>query len=124
MVAGVMERINREKMQENAVPFSVGDTVRVHVKIHEGDKERVQAFSGIVIGRRGGGATETFTVRRVAHGVGVERVFLRHSPYIAKIEVESSGRVRRAKLYFLRERGGKQAKLRSRAREGAATQGQ
>jgi large subunit ribosomal protein L19 len=117
MAANVMERIKREKLAEKVVPFSVGDTIRVHVKIHEGDKDRIQAFAGLVIGRRGGGATETFTVRRVSHGVGVERVFLLHSPQIAGIDVEGSGRVRRAKLYYLRDRAGKQAKLRARAED-------
>ena len=120
MVSAVIDKINSEKVQKGVTPFQVGDTIRVHVKIREGDKERVQLFTGTVIGRRGSGAMEMFTVRRVSHGVGVERVFPVHSPFIAKIEVESSGRVRRAKLSFLRQRAGKQARLRSRAGEAPA----
>ena len=94
--------------------FSVGDTVKVHVKIREGDKERIQAFAGTVIGRKGHGDTEMFTVRRISHGVGVERVFPVRSPHLAKVEVESSSQVRRAKLYFLRRISGKQARLEER----------
>jgi large subunit ribosomal protein L19 len=94
------------------VPFSIGDMVHVHVKIYEGGKERIQIFSGAVIARKGAKATENFTVRRISHGVGVERIFPLQSPHIAKIEVESSSRVRRAKLYYLREIAGKKAKLR------------
>ena len=86
-----------------------GDTVRVHVKVREGDKERIQIFAGIVIGRKGRGLNETFTVRRISYGEGVERVFPIHSPRIAKIEVETAGTARRAKLNYLRERKGKQA---------------
>ena len=86
-----------------------GDTVRVHVKIKEGDKERIQIFAGIVIGRKGRGLNETFTVRRISYGEGVERVFPLHSPRIAKVEVEKEGRARRAKLNYLRTRKGKEA---------------
>jgi len=93
--------------------FKVGDTVRVHVKTKEGDKERIQVFTGRVIARKGHGPTETFTVRRISHGVGVERIFPVNSPYIAKIEVEATAKVRRAKLYFLRGKSGKKSRLKA-----------
>ncbi|MCX6567177.1 MAG: 50S ribosomal protein L19 [Candidatus Aminicenantes bacterium] len=92
--------------------FAVGDTVKVHVLIKEGDKERVQIFQGDVIGKKGRGMSETFTVRKVSFGIGVERIFPRQSPWIKKVEVVRSGRVRRAKLYYLRGLKGKAAKLR------------
>lgn len=115
MASPVIDKINKESQEKHKqeTSFGVGDNVRVHVKIREGDKERIQVFKGTVIARDGGGATETFTVRRISHGVGVERVFPVHSPHVAKVEVESSGHVRRAKLYYLRERKGKSAKLRA-----------
>ena len=91
--------------------FRAGDTVRVHVKVVEGNKERIQVFQGVVIGRKGGGIRETFTVRKVSFGVGVERTFPVHSPILAKIEVVTRGDVRRAKLYYLRDRVGKAAKI-------------
>jgi large subunit ribosomal protein L19 len=97
------------------VPFKIGDSVNVHVKIYEGGKERIQTFSGSVISRKGSGPTENFTVRRISHGVGVERIFPVHSPHIAKVEIEGSSKVRRAKLYYLRNITGKKAKLKSRA---------
>jgi large subunit ribosomal protein L19 len=113
MAANVMEKIRRENLKPDAAKaFGVGDTVSVHVKIKEGDKERVQLFKGTVIARDGGGSEETFTVRRLSYGVGVERVFPLHSPHIARLEVERSTHVRRAKLYFLRRRVGKEARLR------------
>ena len=96
--------------------FSVGDTVRVHVKIKEGDRERIQAFEGTVIARKHGGISETFTVRRVSYGVGVEKVFPVHSPNVDKIEVIRKGRVRRGKLYYLRNRVGKAAKVKEQIR--------
>ena len=112
----LLEKIDVENRRKEAVPeFKVGDNVRVQVKIREGDKERLQAFSGTVIARDGHGSTETFTVRRVSFGEGVERVFPIHSPSLAKVEVESSGRTRRAKLYYLRKRVGRSAKLRANA---------
>jgi len=112
MVSNIIEKINREKMDKDTAPsFAVGDTVKVHARIREGGKERVQVFPGTVIARDGGGATETFTVRRVSHGVGVERVFPVHSPHIAKVDVESEAHVRRAKLYYLRDRTGKKTRL-------------
>jgi len=107
------EAKDKSSETRKAVAFAVGNSVRVHVKIKEGDKERVQVFAGTIIARKGRGSNEAFTVRRVSHGVGVERVFPTVSPYIAKIEVESTSSVRRAKLYFLRHRTGKQSRLRA-----------
>lgn len=97
--------------------FSPGDTIRVHVKVKEGDKERVQVFQGVVIGRRGGGTRETFTVRKISGGVGVERIFPFHSPIIDKIELMRRGKVRRAKLYYLRNLRGKAARIEERRDE-------
>jgi large subunit ribosomal protein L19 len=102
------------KPAEEIAPFAIGDTVDVHTKILEGDKERIQIFSGVVIARSGSGAREMFTVRRIVAGQGVERKFPLHSPRIAKIEVKRSGVVRRAKLYYMRERSGKATRLRER----------
>ena len=96
--------------------FNVGDTVRVDVRIKEGERERIQAFEGTVIAKKHGGVAETFTVRRLSHGCGVERVFPLHSPNVDKVEVIRQGRVRRAKLYYLRDRVGKAAKVKSRIR--------
>jgi large subunit ribosomal protein L19 len=105
MSSTIIDKINREMMtDEKRGLFSVGDTVKVHVKISEGGKDRIQPFTGMVIARKGKSATETFTVRRVSHGVGVERCFPLYSPGVAKIEVESHARVRRAKLYYTRKR--------------------
>ena len=98
-------------MKEVNVRFEPGDTVKVHTKVVEGDSERIQIFDGVVIARRGSGASETFTVRKISYGVGVERVFPVHSPRIDKIEVVKSGKVRRAKLFYLRELKGKAARL-------------
>jgi large subunit ribosomal protein L19 len=98
-----------EQQKNDATPFSVGDSVRVHTRVVEGDKERIQIFAGVVIGRKGRGLNETFTVRRISYGEGVERVFPLHSPRIAKVEVEKQGRARRAKLNYLRTRKGKEA---------------
>lgn len=98
-------------MKKDLPVVNVGDTVRVGVKIKEGDRERVQAFEGTVIAKKHGGIAETFTVRRVAHGVGIERVFPIHSPNVVSVEVVRSGKVRRAKLYYLRDRVGKAAKV-------------
>ena len=113
MIAKALAMIHKENLRKEAMPaFAVGDTVKLQVKIREGGKERIQAFTGTVIARDGHGATETFTVRRISHGVGVERVFPLHSPNLASLEVEGSGKNRRAKLYFLRDRVGKSAKLR------------
>ena len=101
--------IDKEQQRGGLTPFSVGDTVRVHTRVVEGDKERIQIFAGVVIGRKGRGLNETFTVRRISYGEGVERVFPLHSPRIAKVEVEQQGRVRRARLNYLRTRKGKEA---------------
>ena len=103
--------IEKSFMKENIPPFSSGDTLRVHVKIKEGDKERIQVFQGTVISRRGGGTGETFTVRKISSGVGVERVFPLHSPNVAKIEKIRAGAVRRSKLYYLRDLTGKSARI-------------
>lgn len=118
MIAKALDKIHKENMRKQALaPFAIGDNVRVHVKIREGDKERVQTYEGVVIARKGGGATETFTVRRISHGVGVEKVFPVHSPNVAKVEVLGAGHARRAKLYFLRRRAGKKAKLKEKVQE-------
>ncbi|MBM4142319.1 MAG: 50S ribosomal protein L19 [Lentisphaerae bacterium] len=117
MIAKVMEKIAGEQKKAEVPVFAVGDNVRVHARISEGGKERIQVFAGRVIARDGAGHTETFTVRRVSHGVGVERVFPVHSPHVARIEIESSGHARRAKLYYLRGRAGKQTRLRERTRK-------
>ena len=105
----IIQKIEKEQLKSGISPFNVGDTVRVHTRVVEGDKERIQIFTGIVIGRRGIGLNATFTVRRISYGEGVERVFPLHSPRIAKVEVERSGDVRRSKLNYLRNRKGKQA---------------
>ena len=105
----IVDAIEKEQQKSDAVQFSVGDNVRVHSRVVEGDKERIQIFAGTVIGRKGRGLNETFTVRRISYGEGVERIFPAHSPRIAKIEVEQKGRVRRARLNYLRKRKGKEA---------------
>jgi large subunit ribosomal protein L19 len=110
-----MERlraIEREGLKTNIPAFAPGDTVRVMVRVREGEKERLQAFEGICIARRGGGINETFTVRKISAGVGVERIFPLHAPLIAEIGIMRKGRVRRAKLYFLRRLAGKAARIR------------
>jgi large subunit ribosomal protein L19 len=101
--------IEKEQQKTDTIQFAVGDSVRIHTRVVEGDKERIQIFAGIVIGRKGRGLNETFTVRRISYGEGVERIFPVHSPRIAKIEVEQQGRVRRARLNYLRTRKGKEA---------------
>ena len=116
---GIIEKIEKEQLRRGR-DFRPGDTVRVHVRIKEGDKERIQVFEGVVIVMRGGGSRASFTVRKMSYGVGVERVFPLQSPFIEKVEVVSSGRVRRARLYYLRERRGKKARLRERDQWGKA----
>jgi large subunit ribosomal protein L19 len=111
MNQALLDKIEAEQYRKNPLEFAVGDTVRVHTKVIEGDKERIQVFSGVVIGRRGRGLNATFTVRRITYGEGVERVFPVHSPRIEKVEVERKGSVRRAKLTYLRKRLGKGATL-------------
>jgi large subunit ribosomal protein L19 len=103
--------VDRSNLREDIPDFSPGDTVKVHVRVVEGNRERIQVFQGVVIGRRGSGPKESFKVRKVSFGVGVERTFPLHSPIIAKIEVLTKGAVRRAKLYYLRDRVGKAAKV-------------
>src|SRR5512136_21590 len=124
MSQALFDKIESEQFRKDAAKFNVGDTVRVHTKVIEGDKERIQIFSGVVIGKRGHGLNETFTVRRISYGEGVERIFPLHSPRVDKIEVEREGSVRRAKLTYLRKRLGKGATLvrerEERAEAGAA----
>ena len=107
----LLEKIESEQYRKDDAKFAVGDSVKVHTKVIEGDKERIQIFSGVVIGKRGTGLNETFTVRRISYGEGVERIFPFHSPRVDKIEVERQGDVRRAKLTYLRKRIGKGATL-------------
>lgn len=107
----IIREIEKEQLKEKITPFNVGDTVRVSVKIVEGQRERIQVFEGVVIKNQHGGLRETFTVRRVSYGVGVERTWLLHSPRIDKVEVVKHGIVRRAKLTYLRQRRGKSAKI-------------
>lgn len=106
-----LQLISKDSMKENVPEIFVGDTVKVHVNIKEGDKSRIQVFEGTVIAKKHGGISETFTVRRVAHGCGIERVFPIHSPAVNKVEIVRKGKVRRAKLYYLRDRVGKAAKV-------------
>jgi large subunit ribosomal protein L19 len=106
-----LKLMTESMLKEQPPVIEIGDTVNVHVKIREGEKERIQAFEGTVIARKGGGVAETFTVRRLSYGVGVERVFPIHSPNVAKVDIVRKGRVRRAKLYYLRGRVGKAAKV-------------
>jgi large subunit ribosomal protein L19 len=105
----IIDIIEKEQHRADPNSFKVGDSVRVHTRVVEGDKERIQIFAGIVIGRKGRGLNEAFTVRRISYGEGVERVFPLHSPRIAKIEIETAGKARRAKLNYLRKRKGKDA---------------
>ncbi|MGQ9858200.1 MAG: 50S ribosomal protein L19 [Thermodesulfobacteriota bacterium] len=110
----IMEKIEKEQMRLDAPDFRPGDTVRVHVKIREAGKERVQVFEGVVIRRRGGGARSTFTVRKVSYGVGVERTFPLHSPMVEFVELVQRGKVRRSRLYYLRQLHGKAARIQER----------
>lgn len=108
-----LKLIAQDSLKAEAPKFNVGDTVKVHVRIEEGDKFRIQIFEGTVIAKKHGGVSETFTVRRVAHGCGIERVFPLHSPTVEKVEIVREGKVRKAKLYYLRDRVGKAAKVKS-----------
>ncbi|MDY0391443.1 MAG: 50S ribosomal protein L19 [Desulfobulbus oligotrophicus] len=110
----VVEKIDLEQMRSDVPEFRPGDTVKVHIRIIEGNKERIQVFQGVVIKRKRGAMNATFTVRKISHGVGVEKTFATHSPRIEKIEVVTLGRVRRSRLYYLRERRGKAARIRER----------
>ena len=107
----IIEVLEKEQLKSDIPAFGPGDTVKVHAKIVEGNRERIQIFEGVVIGRQGTGVREMFTVRRISYGVGVERMFLLHSPRIEKIEVVRRGKLRRAKLYYLRKRTGKAARI-------------
>ena len=111
MNQALLDKIEKDQYRKEALNFNVGDSVRVHTKVVEGDKERIQVFAGVVIGRRGRGLNEMFTVRRISYGEGVERIFPVHSPRVDKIEIERHGDVRRAKLTYLRKRIGKGATL-------------
>lgn len=112
-MANIIDQLEREGMKDSVPEFSIGDTVRVNLRIKEGDKERLQAFEGVVIARKNGGIRETFTVRKISYGVGVEKAFPIHSPKIASIEVVRKGRPRRAKLYYVRNLTGKAAKVKA-----------
>jgi large subunit ribosomal protein L19 len=111
MMHHLIQEITKEQLRTDMPEFRPGDTVRVHVKVIEGNRERIQVFEGVVIKRRGAGVSETFTVRKVSYGVGVERTFPVHTPKIAKLEVVRRGKVRRAKLYYLRQLRGKAARI-------------
>ena len=113
----IIKNIEAEQLKAEAPQFSVGDTVKVSVNIREGERERIQMFEGTVIAKRGSGVAETFTVRRVAYGVGVERVFPLHSPNVKDVQVVRYGKVRRSKLYYLRDRVGKAAKVKEQIRK-------
>jgi large subunit ribosomal protein L19 len=110
----ILQLVEEEARKTNIPPFQAGDTVRVHVRVVEGEKERIQMFEGVVIARKGGSNRETFTVRKISYGTGVERIFPLHSPMIEKIDVVRLGRVRRAKLYYLRSKRGRAARIRER----------
>jgi large subunit ribosomal protein L19 len=112
-----MDQVESNYFRGGKPEFAPGDTIRVHVRVKEGDKERIQVFQGVVIGRRGGGTRETFTVRKISGGVGVERIFPFHSPIVDKIELMRRGKVRRAKLYYLRNLRGKAARIEERRDE-------
>lgn len=114
MATDLIREIEREQMRSDLPDFGPGDNVRVHVKVVEGDRERVQVFEGVVLRRSGGGINETFTVRKMSQGVGVERTWPLHSPRIDRIEVTRRGKVRRARLFYLRERTGRAARLKER----------
>src|SRR5688500_6134306 len=116
----LLEKVEESSLKQEPPKFAIGDTVDVHTRILEGNKERIQIFNGVVIARAGSGTRATFTVRRIVQGEGVERKFPLHSPRVAKVEVKRSGVVRRAKLYYLRDRVGKAVKLRERRGTGKA----
>lgn len=125
-----IQQLENEQLKKSVPAFKVGDTVTIHTRIVEGEKERLQMFTGVVIARKGRGLSETFSLYRVSYGSGMERVFMLHSPFIAKIEVTKLGKVRKAKLYYLRGRSGKATKVKEligaapRAETGAETTGQ
>ena len=117
MTHKLIDIVEREHLKKRPPEFQVGDTVDVHIRIIEGEKERVQVFNGVVIARKAGGVNAMFTVRRIVANEGVERVFMLHSPLVVKVEVKRHGKVRRAKLYFLRDRVGKARRLREKRRQ-------
>ncbi len=119
----IIQSLEKAQLKEGIPNFRVGDTIRVHAKVVEGDKERIQVYEGVVIGRQGAGARELIRVRKLSYGVGVERLFPTHSPMIDKIEIAKQGKVRRAKLYFLRELRGKAARIKEKERVYAAVAG-
>ncbi len=118
-----IKAIENEQLRENELTLNIGDTVKVHVKIKEGNKERIQVFEGTIIKRQRGGSNETFTVRKIAYGVGVERTFLVNSPKVEKVEIVRPGKIRRAKLYYLRDRVGKATRVKAKitSKEDATT---
>jgi large subunit ribosomal protein L19 len=117
MASDLMSVVEATQFRDNVPDFDVGDTVNVHVRVVEGEKERIQQFEGICLNRRGSGSSETFTVRKISEGTGVERIFPLHSPRVAKIEVVRRGKVRRSNLSFLRDRVGKSARVKERIRD-------
>jgi large subunit ribosomal protein L19 len=119
----IIQSLEKAQVKEGIPSFRVGDTIRVHAKVVEGDKERIQVFEGVVIGRQGAGAREVIRVRKLSYGVGVERLFPIHSPMIDKIELAKQGKVRRAKLYFLRDLRGKAARIKEKERSLASVAG-
>jgi large subunit ribosomal protein L19 len=119
----IIQSLEKAQLKEVIPNFRVGDTIRVHAKVVEGDKERIQVYEGVVIGRQGTGARELIRVRKLSYGVGVERLFPTHSPMIDKIEIAKQGKVRRAKLYFLRELRGKAARIKEKERVYASAAG-
>jgi large subunit ribosomal protein L19 len=118
MNSNVLEAVTKSSMKEKVPAFNIGDTVEVHVRVKEGEKERIQVFRGTVLGRKGSGIHESFKVRRIVQGEGVERTFPIHSPFVADIKVVREGHVRRAKLYYLRDRVGKGTKVRAKKQTG------
>jgi len=116
MGSSIIDRIDREQMRYDMTDFRPGDTVKVHIRIIEGNKERVQVFEGVVIRRRRGNMGATFTVRKISHGVGVEKTFALHSPRLEKVDIVSRGRVRRSRLYYLRGLRGKAARIKEKSR--------
>jgi large subunit ribosomal protein L19 len=119
----IIQSLEKAQLKDSITSFRVGDTIRVHAKIVEGDKERIQVYEGVVIGRQGSGARELIRVRKLSYGVGVERLFPLHSPMIDKIEIAKQGKVRRAKLYFLRDLRGKAARIKEKERALASVAG-
>lgn len=116
-IMDVMQEVTRQQMRDDLPAFNPGDTIRVNVRVREGEKERLQAFEGVCIAKKGGGVSETFTVRKISSGIGVERVFPIHSPTVESVKLVRQGRVRRAKLYYLRALRGKKARIREKTQQ-------